>query len=152
MANQQPRSKLDYHLRVVMCQEAADGFEMQCAREYWSEDNEKRRATAIHQLSASARDNLPTNNLNTERYLARFGGLASDSARHSNKSFKGKRIRDDVMFGKTETQIANNTKSIQGIYINFLMEWRQYGLNLKKICSEIKLQNHLRKKDVQMSL
>ena len=54
-------------------------------------------------LSTSDRENLPTENLSAERYLARFGNLAAQSAAHSNRFFKAKRIRDDLLFEKQGT-------------------------------------------------
>ena len=52
----------------------------------------------IHSLTEEEQENLPTNNLNCERHLAKFGRIAAESAAHSNKFFTGKRIRDDLMF------------------------------------------------------
>ena len=82
-----------------MCFQAAIGVELQCKREYWSDDADAgtARATRIHKLTYKQRKNLPSNNLNCERYLGKFGYLASQSAVHSNKLFKAKRIRDDLM-------------------------------------------------------
>ena len=64
----------------------------------WDDKIESTRATQIHLLSAEERKHLPTNNLNCERYLAKFGVLASESAQRSNRFFKAKRIKDDLMF------------------------------------------------------
>ena len=88
---------------------------MQCAVEYW-EDTENPRATQLHKLSHEGRKNLLTENLPCERYLSRFGGLAGVSAAKSNKFFKAKRIRDDLMFHKNmlneEEEMANVAKNI----------------------------------------
>ena len=94
-----PQSELDHFLLGEMCLQAAIGVELQCKREYWSDDAEAgaARATRIHKLTYEQRKNLPSNNLNCERYLAKFGYLASQSSVHSNKLFKPKRIRDDLM-------------------------------------------------------
>ena len=78
---------------------AASGLEMQCAREYWADDVDL-RATAIHKLTPAERKNIPTENLLAEIYLAKSGQLISQSAKHSNKFFKAKRIKDDLMFTK----------------------------------------------------
>ena len=77
--------------------QAAIGVELQCKREYWADEDDpvKARATRINLLTPAQIANLPTNNLNCERYLAKFGYLAAQSAAHSNKCFTGKRISDD---------------------------------------------------------
>ena len=79
-----------------MCTMAAKGVELQCAREYWAEDVNP-RATQLHKLTHKERKNIPTENMPAERYLAKFGYLASVSAAKSNRFFKAKRIRDDMM-------------------------------------------------------
>lgn len=118
MEKQKPTTDLDHHLLKKMCEEAATGFELQCAREYWSQNEKTERATALHKLLPTDRTNLPTNNLNAERYLAKFGILASESARHSNKFFKGKRIRDDLMFSNDDnnSQVKITTQTLQKVF------------------------------------
>ena len=103
MTNNQPTTEVDKYIFGEMCVQAAKGVELQCKREYWQDTTDGTRATQLHKLSSSQRKNLPTNNLNTERYLAKFGYLASQSAQHSNRFFKAKRIRDDLMFNQTDT-------------------------------------------------
>ena len=39
-----------------------------------------------------------------ERYLASFGHIAASSAAHSNKKFKAKRVRDDLLFRKEDVE------------------------------------------------
>ena len=93
-------SKLEQFVLGKMCHQAAVGVELQCKREYWEspESNpDSLRATRLNLLSAEERSLLPTNNLNTERSLAKFGYLAGQSASHSNKLFTAKRIRDDLV-------------------------------------------------------
>ena len=76
-----------------------ESINLQCAHEYWDDgDNNPIRATQLHKLNEQQLNNLPTNNLVSERYLGAFGYLASLSAKRSNKFFKGIRIRDDLMF------------------------------------------------------
>ena len=63
-----------------MCHEAAKGIHVQCAREYW-EESEQPRVTQLYKLTPGERKNITlTENLSCERYLGRFGGLASISA------------------------------------------------------------------------
>ena len=96
-----------------MCINAAKCIHVQCSREYWDNQliSSDERATFIGKLSQTERQNLPTENLVCERYLATFGHIASNSASHSNKRFKAKRIRDDLMFTEEDTltvSISNN--------------------------------------------
>jgi len=94
MQNQKLDSELEKYLIRAMCLKAADGLELQCAREYWADNDQ--RTTAVHKLTPEEKSNLPTENLEVERYLAKFGALASMSARHSNHFLKAKRIQDDL--------------------------------------------------------
>ena len=109
----EPSSDLDKLLLKKMCKGAAEGIHMQCASEYW-EDTDKPRATQLHKLSQDERKNIPTENLPCERKLSQFGALAGVSAAKSNKFFKAKRIRDDLMFDKnmTKEDITTTTKKV----------------------------------------
>ena len=112
MANQVLTTDLDHYLLKEMCAESAEGVKMQCGREYFKDDARESRATQLHLLSYEERTNIPTENLLAERYLAKFGYLASISASRSNKFLKAKRMRDDLMFtvggeGRT-TKAATN--------------------------------------------
>ena len=99
-----PTTDLDHYLLDAFAVKSAGGVKMQCGREYWETTEDiTERATSIHLLSVEERKNLPTENLSTERCLARFGNLASLSAAHSNRFFKAKRIRDDLLFNTNET-------------------------------------------------
>ena len=96
-----------------MCVHAANGVELQCKREYWAATGDtNREATQIHLLTSEQRKNIPTNNLNCERYLAKFGYLAGQSAVHSNNLFKGKRIKDDLMLidGNVDAMIEKSMR------------------------------------------
>ena len=98
-------SELNKYLLDEMCLKAAKGVQLQCSREYGG-DAPKIRATQVHKLSPGELEKLPTNNLVCERYLATFGYLSSLSAKRSNKFFKAKRIRDDLMFwGSAESSV-----------------------------------------------
>ena len=117
-----PQSDLNQLILGEMCKQASKGVELQCKREYWGENSEA-RATAIHILTAEERKGLPTNNLNAERYLAKFGYLASQSAQHSNKLFKAKRIKDDLMLidsnddiQKAESKVLKTLQDMEVIW------------------------------------
>ena len=98
-----------------MCKNAAKGVYLQCASEYWDENNTP-HATQLHKLSHDERKNIPTENMEAERYLSRFGYLASVSAAKSNKFFKASRIRDDMMFQTTmEDKKESMTKATKRI-------------------------------------
>ena len=114
MSKQEPKTVFDNHLLKLMCEHAAEGIEMQCAREYWAEDAVP-RATQIHMLSYEERENIPTENMEAERYLAKFGYLASISAVRSNKFFKAQRIRDDLMFNASMSSEEDVDKSARRI-------------------------------------
>ena len=91
-------STLEKIIFKKMCIEAANGISLQCAREYWGDTNLKPRETELFKLNKNEINLLPTKNLETNIYLAKFGYLASLPAAHSNRMFKGKRIREDLMF------------------------------------------------------
>ena len=98
MANQVPTTDLDHYLLKEMCAESTEGVKMHFGRDYFKDDVQEPRATQLHLLSHEEKTNIPKENLVAEQYLAKFGYLASISASCSNKFFKAKRIRDDVMF------------------------------------------------------
>ena len=103
-----------------MCKAAAGGIYMQCAGEYW-EDIKNPRATHLRKLTHDERKNLPTENLTCERYLSRFGALAGVSAAKSNKVFKAKRIRDDLMFDKEMSHGEEEFVKARNNILNHLM-------------------------------
>ena len=141
-----PETPLDTLLLEKMCEEAAKGVHMQCAREYW-EECEEPRATQLHKLTEDERKRISTNNLSCERYLSRMGGLASLSAAKSNKFFKAKRIRDDLMFEKymcaedEEEAITKATRNIIGKLKLMELIWT----DKQKQCWKTKVQDSLRK-------
>lgn len=113
MQDNVPQSDLDHYILGEMYLRAAKGVQLQCQREYWTgENDEPVRATSLHRLSIEQRKNLPTNNLNAERYLAKFGYLAAQSAQHSNRLFKAKRIKDDLMLMGKDTDVERSTIAV----------------------------------------
>ena len=129
----QPVIPLDHVLLDKMCKQAAVGVHLQCAREYWEEEEEcEVRATQLHKLTPEVRECVPTGNLKCEHYLSRFGGLASVSAAKSNRFYKAKRIRDDLMFDtKMSNDEAKVNKSTRNV-IEELSRWRINGRHSKK--------------------
>ena len=92
------------------------------------------RATRINSLTSDERENLPTNNLNYERYLAKFGYLAAQSAAHSNKLFKAKRIRGDLVLSDAEDSLLVERSMSKTMKILDEMEisWSSKQKELKK--------------------
>ena len=135
MQNQKLDSELEKYLIRAMCVKAADGLELQCAREYWADNDndDDQRVTAIHKLTPEEQSNLPTESLEAERYLAKFGALASISARHSNRFFKAKHIRDDLTLN-SEHHADNHQiqKPLQP-----LTKWSRSGMLIKRLCRKL---------------
>ena len=92
------------------------------------------RATRINSLTSDERENLPTNNLNYERYLAKFGYLAAQSAAHSNKLFKAKRIRDDLVLSDAEDSllVERSMSKMMKILDEMEISWSSKQKELKK--------------------
>ena len=119
-----------------MCAQAAVGVELQCKREYWAGNDEDvtPRATRINSLTSDERENLPTNNLNCERYLAKFGYLTAKSAAHSNKLFKAKRIHDDLVLTDAEDSflVERSMNKTVKILDEMQISWLSKQKELKK--------------------
>lgn len=96
-----PSSRTDVSISSIRCATLVQ-------RGYW-EEKKKPRATQLHLFTSEARRNIPTENMEAERYLSCFGHLASVSA--CNKFFKAKRIRDGMMFTSTADDIQNATET-----------------------------------------
>ena len=131
-----PENELDHYLLGVMCAQAAVGVELQCKREHWAGNDEDvtSRATRINSLTSDERENLPTNNLNYERYLAKFGYLAAQSAAHSNKLFKAKRIRGDLVLSDAEDSllVERSMSKMMKILDEMEISWSSKQKELKK--------------------
>ena len=70
----------------------------------------------MFKLSEEERENLPSENLEPERYMAKVGMLAGQSAAHSNKRFKAKRMRDDLTFAKEAENLPEITSTQKKIF------------------------------------
>ena len=92
------------------------------------------RATRINSPTSDERENLPTNNLNYERYLAKFGYLAAQSAAHSNKLFKVKRIRGDLVLSDAEDSllVERSMSKMMKILDEMEISWSSKQKELKK--------------------
>jgi hypothetical protein len=75
--------------------------------------------------STLERTNIPSENLCVERYLGKFGYLASISAARSNKNFKAKRIRDDLMFTKEDSdeEVLRSTNEVIKTLKDMEVKW-----------------------------
>ena len=118
MSKQVPSSPLDHYLLKMMCEKAATVVQMQCASEYRTDENPAPRATQVHKLRKEERQNIPTENMEAERYLARFGYLASVSAAKSNRFFKANRIRDSMFQTSLHAEEEALSKATQRIIQN----------------------------------
>ena len=112
MKDNVPQSDLDHYILGEMCKQAAVRVELQCKREYWSDDSDNLRATAVNVLTSDQRKNLPSHNLSAERYLGKFGYLASQSAAHSNRQFTAKRIKDDLVLSDEQDVVVQKSLSV----------------------------------------
>ena len=97
-------SELSSKVVTMMCHSAAESVKLQCGREYGFSEGEQMRATNLSTLSGAELDNLPTNNLKSERDLSRFDREAR-VARCRNRKFKAKNIRNNMVLHKTKNQI-----------------------------------------------
>ena len=101
--NHEPDTELESYILKDFTVSVADGIKLQCSREYWDEEEiSEPRATQLHKLPKTSISNIATDNTEAERTLARFGYLASISARSSNKKFTAKRIRDDMTLDRCD--------------------------------------------------
>ena len=141
-----PSSELDKYLLLEMCKQAAEGMKMQCGQEYFPADGQEPRAAQLYKMSIEERKNIPTENLATERYLAKFGYLASISASRSNKNFEAKRVHNDLMFSSVESdiEVSRKTESIVKQLQSMEVTWTE---NQKKQWKE-KISKNLQNKQL----
>jgi len=129
MQNQKLDSELQKYLIRAVCPK---GLELQCAREYWADNDDDQRVTAVHKLTPQEQSNLPTENLQAERFLVKFGAVASMSARHSNRFFKAKRIRDDLtLISEHHADNPPDTKTFAALD-KIEQEWNAHQKALQK--------------------
>ena len=107
-------TELEKYLLLEMCKKVAEVVGVQCGQEYIPEDEQDPRAVQLYAMTDEGRKNIPTENLVTERSLAKFGYLASLSASRSNKNFKTKQIQDDLILSSVEidVKVLKKTESI----------------------------------------
>ena len=88
---------------------------------------------------------MPTNNLNAERYLARFGYLASQSAQHSKKLFKARRIKDDLMLpDRDDSKVVKSANAVLKHLDEMEMTWSSRQKQKKKQRLKENLQKKLK--------
>ena len=83
---------------------------------------------------------MPTDNSEAEITLARFGYLASISAKTSNKNFTAKRIRDDMTLDRCdEIEVPKDSRHIRKALDVMEKEWSesQKQLYKKKLLDDI---------------
>ena len=79
------------------------------------------RAAQVYTATKAGRKNIPTENLVTERYFAKFVYLTWLSASHRNKNFKNKQIQDDLML-ELEVEVLKKTE--RKLYQGLEVVWR----------------------------
>ena len=116
MEKQEPKTNFDKYLIKLLCQSETSRSQLQCVPKYWSNQEGTVRATVVYALDTKQQLKLPANILCAKRFLAKFGNLAFVYAHHSNKFFRGKQTRDDLMFKKskelTEKVLLKTLKNI----------------------------------------
>ena len=89
----------------------------------FAKEGEESRATELYKMSLAELKDLPTNNLDCERDLAKFSHLPS-VAKFRNKSFKAKGIRTDMTpYQAQQTNICTLTRKIQSILFHREADW-----------------------------
>ena len=138
-------NELENEMLNVFCTSAAEGIQLQCGREYgFAKDDQEARATKLFKLSYEDLKDLPTNNLDTERDLAKFSHLSA-VAKFRNKNFKAKGIRTDMVLYQAGQGIVDVvTKKIQKALLNREIKWTQSQKELhhKKIAEKMSKRIH----------
>ena len=101
----------------MMYVDAAAGIKLQCGGEYGfgNMDEENPRATQLYKLSKAELKDVPTNNINAERDLAKFSHLAV-VAKFRNKQLTAKGIYNDiVLFQSSQSVVDSITKKINKV-------------------------------------
>ena len=104
----------------MMCIDAAAGIKLQCGGEYGfgDIDEEDPRATQLYKLSKAELKDMPTNNINAERNLAKFSHLVV-VGKFRNKQFTAESIRNDiVLFQSSQSVVDSITKKITKKVLN----------------------------------
>ena len=95
-------------------------------------DEEDPRATQLYKLSTAELKDMPTNNINNEKDLAKFSHLAV-VAKFRNKQFIGKGIRNDiVLFQSSQLVVDSITKKINKVLNNREKNWNVDQKTLQK--------------------
>ena len=100
-----PTLSSDLSKRIVdkLCISAAASVKLQCGKKYGFSDVEK-RATDLSTLASNELEDLPANNLVTERDLSRFDREAQ-VAKSRNRRFKTKNIQNNMVLYKAKGEI-----------------------------------------------
>ena len=79
--------------------------------------------------------------------MAKFGYLASQSAQHSNRFFKAKKIRDDLILLDTQQEVRQAEIRVLKTLEEVEIMWTQKQKELKKARLKQNLQKKVRAKD-----
>lgn len=101
---------LDKFIIKQMYIQAGQSVEIPCELECWN--TESVQTMPFHTFTSEQRNNLPTNDTNTERYLAKLGYLIAQSVEYSNKLVKANRIKDNFMLKDASCTELHRSASI----------------------------------------
>ena len=128
----------------MMYVDAAAGIKLQCGGEYGfgNMDEENPRATQLYKLSKAELKDVPTNNINAERDLAKFSHLAV-VAKFRNKQLTAKGIYNDiVLFQSSQSVVDSITKKINKVLNNREKNWNVDQKTLQKERIQRKINKH----------
>ena len=105
-----------------MCIDAAEVLDRQAGRQYGfgSYKEKPAHASQLHLLSKDNLADLPTNNLDAERYLSVFGRKVL-VAKFRKKKFTAKDIRNDMTLFQSETFQNAPSKNFHSIVLTHKM-------------------------------
>ena len=123
----------------MMCVDAAAGIKLQCGGDM---DEEDPRAMQFYKLSKAELKDMPTNNINAERDLAKFSHLAV-VAKFRIKQFTARGIHNDiVLFQSAQLIVDSVTKKINKVLNNRKKKWNVDQKTLQKERIQRKINQH----------
>ena len=148
-------SQLQKDALKMMCVDAAHGIKMQCGREYGFDDDADEvnpRATELYKLNENELKDMPTNNINAERDLAKFSHLAV-VAKFRNKNFTAKGIRNDiVLLQSSQSTVDSLTTKIHKVLTDREHYWSIEQKQLQKLRIERKVNEAKKDQDYTTKL
>ena len=91
---------------------------------------------------------MPTNNINSERYLSTFGNQCSLFAAHSNKKFTAKGIRDNLIIIHSDSELSETSKTVLKSLDEMEIKWTSSQKEKKKLWTQSQFQKKSRSNDL----